>query len=117
LDGDDAPAPGDEVLREAAAAGADVEGDIDVAWQARDQLRRDGLAARELIPALGLEVVHERPEQRPHDSLRGFPRRHPRHLVRADGFWQPRDVVDAEVTPAGWGAGDRFLVLHLARSH
>ena len=101
-----------QVPRQPAAAGADVERHVAAARERGDELGRDWLDAREVVPTLGLEVVDERPEQRPQDPLVGLASRHARQLALAHGRGEPGDVADVEVAPSGRSRRDCFLVLH-----
>src|SRR5439155_19798755 len=103
------------VLSEPAAARADVDGDVDAVRQRGDEVRMDRLKPRELVPLLGFEVVDERPEQGTHQAIAHLAGWDACHLVYAHGVGQPRDVVDAEMSPAGRSLLDRLFVVHRTR--
>jgi len=69
LDRHDLAAAVDEVPGQSAAACADVERHLDIKRQRLDHRGMDRLVARELVPTFGLEVIHQGPEQRPHDAV------------------------------------------------
>ena len=103
------------MLRQPAAARADVDPDRRGIRERLEQLGVDRLVPRELVPLLRLEVVNEGPEKAAHHALAGHSNRHASHLVVANRSRQPGDVLHREMPPAGRRRLDCLLEVHLLR--
>ena len=100
------------MVRQAAASGADVDRQLYVVRQRGHEIRMDRFVARELVPLFRLQVIDERPEEKPHDVVIRLTGRYSSHLMGADGRRKPRDVADAEMPPAGRRLGDGLCKVH-----